>query len=90
MKIKIKSKKIVQVVIVLWIIFSVGYISYHQWNILKGKALQESYNSGLKYCVDTLILEAKKPSCELIPIANDTERVDVINIQCLSNVEGGE
>ena len=90
MKIKIKSKYVVKAMVVLWIIFSIGYISYHQWNVFKGKALQEAYDSGLEYCVDSLILEAKKPSCDSISISNETETVSVVNIQCLLSSENGD
>ena len=90
MKSKIKLKYIGRAAVVLWIIFSVSYISYQQWNIFKGKALQEAYDSGLKYCVDSLILEAKKPSCDSISVSNETETVEVVNVQCISSSENGE
>ena len=89
MKIKIRSKSVVQVIIGLWIVFSIGYISYDQWNSYKEVALQKAYDSGVKHCVDSLILEAKKPSCDPISISNETDIVDVINLQCISNIENG-
>ena len=90
MKIKIRSKKIGQIILVLWVVFSIGYISYDQWNSYKEVALKRAYDSGVKHCVDSLILEAQKPSCDSISISNETETVDVVNIQCLSSSENGE
>lgn len=90
MKTKIKLKYVGCTVVIIWIIFSVGYITYDQWNSFKEGALQGAYYAGRADCVNDMIAEVKKSSCNSISISNDTEKVDVINIQCLSNNESGE
>ena len=92
MKIKIRSKRVAQVVIALWIIFSIGYISYDQWNSYKEAALQRAYDSGIKNCVDSFLSEVKRSKCEPVRVFNsdNTEKVDVINIQCISFNEENE
>ena len=87
MKIKIKPKYIIHAILVLWFIFSVGYIACDQWNSFKDGALQGAYYAGRTDCVNDIIAEAKNPACNSISISNDTEKVDVINVQCLSNNE---
>ena len=92
MKIKIRSKRVSQIIIMLWIVFSVGYISYDQWNSYKEVALQKAYDSGVKHCVDSLISEVKRTNCDPVRVFNsdNTEKVDVIDVQCVSGSENSE
>jgi len=85
LKSKINPKNIGYLVLVLWTIFSVVYISWGQWSAYKEKAIQASYDAGINSCVSRLITEAKNTSCQSFTVYNDKETVDVINVQCLSS-----
>ena len=90
MKIKIKPKYLIHAILVWWFIFSVGYIACDQWNSFKEGALQGAYYAGREDCVNNIIEEVKKANCNSISISNDTDKVDMINVQCLSGGENNE
>ena len=87
---KLKPKYIGQIAIILWVVFSIAYIAYDQWNSFKTGALQGAYYAGRADCVNDLINEVKAASCGSVSIYNDTEQVDVINAQCFSANKSGE
>ncbi|KPJ57138.1 hypothetical protein AMJ49_02455 [Parcubacteria bacterium DG_74_2] len=77
----ISKKLILNIIIVIWIVFSVIYIFYDFWTDFKLKILNQAYQQGRIDTINTLINQAKK--CEPIPIFSGEERIEVININCL-------
>lgn len=77
----ISKKLILNIIIIVWIVFSVVYIFYDFWSDFKLKELNQAYQQGRVDTINELIEQAKK--CEPIPIFSGEERIEVINVDCL-------
>jgi len=77
----ISKKFILNIVLVIWIVFSVGYILYDIWSDFRFKALNEAYQQGRIDTINSLVQQAEK--CEAIPIFSGEKSVKVINVDCL-------
>jgi len=73
----ISKKFILKIILILWIVFSVVYISY---DFIVGM-LARAYQQGQIDLINALIEEAKR--CEPIPIFSNEQRIEVIAIDCL-------
>lgn len=80
-----------QVLVAVWILFSVLYIAQDMWR----NGLQTSYRlgeqAGVRGAVTQTIVEAQK-GCEPFTVFNEAGRVDLINVACLQQpqAEGAE
>ncbi len=84
---KIFTKKfIVLVIIIIWIIFSVGYIINDQWQDFRIEQIKDAYQSGAANSIKTIISESTK--CQPIPLFDGSTKVSVIAVKCLQQAEG--
>ena len=74
---------IIHTVLIVWVVFSLGYIAVDQYNDFKLGVLNNAYMSGRTESVNELISLIKNESCEPINVSNGSEGVRVIDIQCL-------
>lgn len=81
MKDMLNRKYIVRAVMLLWVLFSLGYIMRDQWLRFRTVQLQSAYKQGFADSVQKLITESGK--CEPISVYNADEKVSLINIECL-------
>lgn len=65
----------------LWILFSVPYVFYSQYNVLKKVIADSAYERGLASAVSQLIRQAQ--NCEPIPVRLSDQSVEVINVECV-------
>jgi len=77
----ITKKLILNLVLILWVIFSVIYILYDVWSDFKLKALNQAYQQGRADTINALIQQAEK--CDPIPVLSGEKRIEVINVNCL-------
>ncbi len=75
------KKIILLTILVVWVLFSTGYIVYLKLNSIYKEKLNQAYNSGIGYSIQTLITELKK--CKPVTVYNQEEQVDVISVDCL-------
>ena len=77
----ITKKLILNIVLLIWIVFSVIYILYDVWSDFKLKALNQAYQQGRADTINALIQQAEK--CDPIPVLSGEKRIEVINVNCL-------
>jgi len=77
----ITKKLILNIVLLIWIIFSVIYILYDVWSDFKLKALNQAYQQGRADTINALIQQAEK--CDPIPVLSGEKKIEVINVNCL-------
>lgn len=81
MKQYLTLKNGVGAVLILWIMFSIGYIVRDQFFKFKGSLYNDAYQAGVIQSVEQLITQAK--SCEPVKVYKDDEEVNLIAIECL-------
>lgn len=82
---KIMNKKvIIRIVLILWLVFSLGYIARDQLLKFKAGALQEAYMAGRAESIYELMANLKNENCDPITIYAEEEEINVINMECLN------
>lgn len=80
----ISIKKVITVLIIVWIVFTLIYIPWDFWNHFKNEQLTQAYNLGKSDTVNAAIKQAENEKCEPFSIYNNEKQVQLINIKCLS------
>ena len=80
-----EKNKIFIALIIGWMIFSLGYIAYDQFQGFKLKKVQQAYQAGLSDSINRLMNESEK--CEAIPLYSGDKQVNLIAIDCLQKAE---
>lgn len=73
----------VKMLLIVWVIFSAGYILNDFWKDNLNKRLQAAYQQGLADSVKTIIQQSEK--CEPVAVYEGEKRVELISIQCLQD-----
>ena len=71
-------------VVIIWIIFSAGYIIRDQWQSFKVEQLGQAYQQGIADSVNQLMTEAEK--CEPVNVFNQEKEIQVISVECLQDI----
>ena len=82
------SKKIILItLLVLWLVFSSGYIGWSIWNNVRNQLMSQAYRQGIVDTIGQLIQQAENPDCAPFPVFNKDENKEVrlINTKCLTN-----
>ena len=77
--------KKVTVFVIVWMVFSIGYIAYDQWQGFKFSRVQVAYERGISDSVESLIEESK--NCQPIPLYDGAKKVEVISVGCLDQIK---
>lgn len=77
-----KQKSPLKIIILVWIIFSIPYVIYTQYNYFKRFVADAAYEKGLTDAVSQLIQQGQK--CEPIPIRLRDQNISMINVACLT------
>ncbi len=72
-----------QIVIGIWLVFSVLYVIYDIWTGFKVGILENSYTAGKTDTARALIEQAENPDCKPFNVYVGSKKVDLINIRCL-------
>lgn len=79
---KIFSKRnILYALLIIWIIFSAGYILIDQWNRFTVKYYQKAYTKGK---VDTIRTIMKQTAdCKILPLLDGEKRMEIVSLNCV-------
>lgn len=85
----LSKKNILTFLLVLWMIFSIGYIGWGIWTDIKTAIIKQSYQQGVSDTVNQLIQQAEDNNCQLIHIFNQEANKDIqlINTTCVNKSE---
>ena len=83
----LSKKNLSKFFVVLWMVFSIGYIGWSIWNTVRSSLVNQAYQQGVSDAVNQLIGEAENNNCQPIKIFNKEQKKDVslINMICLTN-----
>ena len=81
----LSKKNILKFILVLWMVFSVGFIGWSLWNNLRNQLINLAYQQGVTDVVNQLIADAEKSYCKPIPVFNQASKkqVNLVNADCL-------
>ncbi len=74
-------KKILHIVLLVWLIFATLYVFYGEYNRLSKFVANRAYNAGLQEAVTQIITESQK--CQPIPVNVGELQATLINLECL-------
>jgi len=80
----ITKKQILVFAFAIWIVFSVGYIAYDQWQRFKIRYSQSAYKQGISDSIKTLMAQMEK--CVVVPLYNGDKKVEAVSVECLNKV----
>ena len=82
-------KFLLSALLILWVIFSVGYIGWNLWNNYRNQLGNQAYLQGVTDTVNGLIKEAEKDGCQPVSVYNqqDKKEIKLINIKCVTDQE---
>ena len=81
LKCECKGKLFWTVILALWIIFSVGYVCYTEWQKFKIGVMTNSYQTGRIEIVNQILTEAEK--CQPFPIYSGDKKAELVSVECL-------
>ncbi len=67
--------------VVVWILFSVGYIMVDIWQDFKVSKIQSAYQQGRSDAIQTIMSQASK--CNAVPLYSGDESINVVSVECL-------
>lgn len=82
-----KNLKLSQVVLAVWLVFSILFVGFSLWN----SGLKFSYDNGYNTAFSQVV-QRSAANCEPFPVRGAQGEVQLINIACLQQApaEGGE
>lgn len=78
----VSGKHIIGIALLIWAIFSAGYIIWDIWTDFKEKQLTQVYQQGRVDTIDEVIKQAQ--SCQPFPIFSRQTQIQLINVDCLN------
>ena len=75
------NRPVLKIVLLVWVIFSILYVGYTQYNYFRKFVADSAYQKGLSDAVTQIIQHAQK--CEAFPISIDNQGVQLVNVECL-------
>lgn len=86
---KINKKLVIFLVLLVWIIFSVGYISWDVWSDFKVEKMANAYQNGYAQAIVNVADEANKCSQTGVPLnvgkddSGKDKVVTIVGVSCL-------
>ena len=83
------KKFFLKLMLVLWLIFSSGYIAWNIWSGFRFNLINQAYQQGVADAVNQLIGEAENTDCKPVHIFNKEQKKDIqlVNMNCLTKPE---
>jgi len=75
---KFPTKK---VILIVWLVFSIGYVAWGEWTRFNVFVMQRSYQQGVADAVGKVIEESK--TCKALPINVGENKATLISVDCL-------
>jgi hypothetical protein len=88
MPFKQKTHRGEKILLILWVVISVAYVGYGEYNRFQRDAIDLPMQKG-KLDAITQIISGSQKSCQQIPLVSDEGEVKVVNINCLRAAGGG-
>jgi hypothetical protein len=76
-----KTPSVLKIILTVWVIFSILYIGYSQYQYFTSYVAQAGYQKGVSDAVAQVIGQAQK--CQAFPVNIGENKVDLINTACL-------
>jgi len=76
-----------KIILIIWLAFSILYVGYTQYRYFQAFIASQAYETGLKDAVTKVIQQAQE--CKAFPVTIGEQGVQLINIACLQQPEGG-
>jgi len=83
MNISLSKKSLLNILALVWLVFSLTNIFYDIWSDFKTNKMNQAYHQGKSDTINTLIEQAKQ--CNVIPVSSGTTTIRVINMDCLQS-----
>ena len=77
----VNKQNITHGIVILWIIFSVGYIAQDLWSDLQTYQVQQAYTAGKEEIIIGIMENADK--CEPISLYKGKEQIQIIPTACV-------
>jgi hypothetical protein len=74
-----------RIVLAVWVVFSILYVAYNEWNRFNLFVMQRSYNQGVTDAASQVIDQAKV--CKVFPINVGDSKANLINVDCLKQAQ---
>ena len=71
-----------RLLLLLWLIFSVAYVAWNEYNRFSLFVMQRSYQSGRAEAVAEIMQQGAK--CQPVPLAVGDQKTAVIDLNCLT------
>lgn len=84
---KNRKKLIGQVLLLLYVLVSMGYIAYREWQDFRLVYAQASYERGRQDTVSQLLEQAANPNCQPFTVFNNQNQIQLVNTVCLTEKE---
>ncbi len=81
MEITLSKKTIGSLILFLWLVFSVVYITNDIWSNYKDVQLVLAYDQGRADVINTIIQEAE--TCQIVPVFSGEKEIMIVNMACL-------
>ncbi len=78
----ITKRQILVFILATWIVFSVGYVAYDQWQRFKIRYSQSAYRKGVSDSIKILITQVEK--CVVVPLYEGNKKVKIVSVGCLN------
>lgn len=82
--VNISSKTALKLAIILWLVFSIGYMCWDIWSDFKIKSINQAYQTGRTDTVSQLITQAENKECQPFSVFSDQKQIQLINTACLN------
>ncbi len=74
-------KKVGLVILLLWLVFSAGYVIRDQWLRFQFKQIQTAYQKGITDSIRTIMVQSA--NCQQVTLQDGDKRVELIATSCL-------
>jgi hypothetical protein len=77
---KAAAKKILLIILGLWIVFSVGYVLRDQWIKFQNRQILAAYQNGVANTLRTLMSQAEL--CQPVSLMDGDKKIELIKVGC--------
>lgn len=85
MGINLSKKTILNLIVLVWVVFSISYIVWDLWGDFRNFQIFQAYEQGGVDMINVLIEEAEK--CEPVEVRSAERQISVISIDCLTEAD---
>jgi hypothetical protein len=82
------KQRSIMLILVLWAVFSLGYIGYDRWDRFKNTELMQAYKSGSddtqKQIISALLEQATRSDCLGFSVTLDKQQVQLVKADCVT------